>query len=130
VEVSDGRGHVVHASGEGVGENRPPGVQIGYITAFPGSIELLGNVIDPDEGLRCGSQYCVSASASGACGPPATLRCTCLAGLEAYVTRTAPSGMCSVTISVKDSWGEPGSAIFTFDVSDPPASAGSGDARR
>lgn len=89
VDVSDDHGHIVHAeaSGTGAGENHPPGVFIGYITVFPsGTIELLGAVNDPDEGYRCGSQYCVGISASGACGPPTNLRCTCLAGLEADVT--------------------------------------------
>jgi hypothetical protein len=124
VVVGDNHGHMIQATGSGVGggENRSPGVQIGYITVFPsGTIELLGNVLDPDEGLRCGSQYCVSVSASGACGAPVGLRCTCLAGLEADVTRTAAAGMCSVTFSVKDSWGEIGNPVFTFDVSKPTA---------
>jgi hypothetical protein len=123
VEVSDDHGHVVTAaaSGSGAGENHPPSVSIGYVTVSPsGSIELLGNVIDPDEGFRCGAQYCVSVSAAGACGSPTTLWCTCLAGLEAYVTRTADAGMCTVTFVVKDSWGELGKPVFTFDVNNPP----------
>ena len=60
VEVSDDHGHSVSGSvavfGDGI--NRPPGVQIGYIIAYPsGSFDLLGSVVDPDEGPICGRQY-------------------------------------------------------------------------
>jgi hypothetical protein len=119
VEVSDDHGHAVNSAISGEGTNHPSGVQIGYNTVFPsGSIELLGNVSDPDEGYLCGRQYCVSATASGACGSP-SLECTCLAGLEAHVTRTAATGICTVTFSLKDSWGQLGTPAMTFDVSNP-----------
>jgi len=119
VDVNDDHGHAVNGAVSGDGTNHPPVVQIEYITAFPsGGIELLGNVIDPDEGFLCGRQYCVSATASGACNS-AWLDCTCLAGLEVQVTRTATSGMCTVTLSLKDSWGQSGTPAITFDVSNP-----------
>jgi len=78
--------------------------------------ELLGNISDPDEGLLCGRQYCERVTAAGACGAPAFLDCTCLAGLEAQVHRTATTGLCTVTFSLKDSWGQIGTPSFTFDV--------------
>jgi hypothetical protein len=119
VEVSDDHGHIVTGSISGDGTNHPPEVHIGYITVFPsGTIELLGNVKDPDEGFLCGRQYCVSATASGACGS-ARLECTCLAGLEASVTRIAASGTCTVTFSLKDSWGQLGTPSISFDVNNP-----------
>ena len=96
--------------------NRAPTVQIGYVTVFPGSFELLGNVLDPEEGLLCGRQYCVSAVTSGACGA-VTLNCTCLAGLEAFVTKTANAGVCTVTFTLKDTQGLEGASSFSFDVS-------------
>jgi hypothetical protein len=120
VEVSDDHGHVVRSEspGTGGGTNRPPGLQIGYVTLLPNSnsFDLLGNVIDPDEGFLCGRQYCSTISASGACRGH-YLDCTCLGGLEAEVTRTAPTGMCTVTFVLKDSWGQEGTPTFTFDVS-------------
>ena len=100
------------------GLNRPPDVQIGYVVLLPSgnAIDLLGNVWDPDEeGETCGRQYCVSAKAEGACRS-AFLQCTCLAGLEAEVTRTAPSGICTVTFTLKDSWGQIGTPVYSFDV--------------
>lgn len=125
VEVSDDHGHAVSSAVTGNGVNHPPGVQIGYITAFPsGGIELLGNVMDPDEGFLCGRQYCVSATASGACGS-ASLDCTCLAGLDTQVIRTAPSGTCTLAFSLKDSWGQLGTPTINFDINNPRVPGGS-----
>ena len=120
VEVNDDHGHAVTAYVSGEGTNHPPGVQIGAFWVSPdgGSVEAYGNVNDPDEGFLCGRQYCVSAAASGACGS-ATLECTCLAGLEARVLRTAASGTCALTFSLRDSWGELGTPSITFDVANP-----------
>ncbi len=101
-----------------------PEVTIGYVTAFPGSFELLGNVQDPEEGFLCGRQHCGSAGTSGACGA-VTLNCTCLAGLEAFVLKTASAGMCTVTFTLKDSWGTDGRSSFSFDVNRPSGRASS-----
>jgi hypothetical protein len=116
VDVSDDHGHTVRGSASAnSGTNQPPGVQVGYLTLLGGtSVELLGNVIDPDEGFLCGAQYCVSATASGACKPEVLLRCSCLAGLEADAYRTASSGTCTVTFTVKDSQGLVGTTAITF----------------
>ena len=120
LRVSDDHGHVVSRElvGTGEGSNSPPGVQIGYVTAFSGSFELLGNVIDPDDGFLCGAQYCVAASGSGACGG-GSLQCSCLAGLEANVLRNGTSGMCTVTFTLKDKWGEIGTPTYSFAVTAP-----------
>lgn len=121
VDVSDDHGHTTGAAISATGTNQPPGVQIGYATLLPSgsTIDLLGNVIDADEGVLCGRQYCVSAVASGACGGGAAvyLDCTCLGGLEAQVRYTAATGTCSVTFTLKDSWGEIGTPTYSFDVS-------------
>lgn len=119
VEVSDDHNASGHGVTVGQGSNRPPDVQIGYITLYPsGTIEILGNVSDPDEGFLCGREYCAAVTASGVCAS-AALQCTCLAGLEASVHRTAPSGICTVTFSLKDSWEEVGTPSISFDVSNP-----------
>jgi hypothetical protein len=104
--------------------NRAPEVTIGYVTAFTGSFELLGNVKDPEEGLLCGRQYCVSASATCACGA-VTLNCSCLAGLEAFVMKTESAGVCTVTFTLKDSLGLEGQSSYSFDVSRPRGPASS-----
>ena len=116
VDVSDGHGHTVRGSASGNGgANQPPGVQIGSITPLGAvTVELLGNIVDPDEGFLCGASYCVSATASGACKPDVFLNCSCLAGLEADAYRTASSGTCTVTFTVKDSWGLIGTPAVTF----------------
>jgi Bacterial Ig domain len=119
VTVSDNHGHSTTASAAASGSNQPPDVQIGYIRPIPTApdvFDLLGNVIDPDEGFLCGAEYCVSAAASGACGPRAFLSCDCLGGLETEVRRTATSGLCTVTFTLKDSWGQLGTPSVTFDV--------------
>ena len=92
------------------------------IVVLSGSFELLGNVKDPEEGFLCGRQYCVSAATSGACGA-ASLECTCLAGLEARLAKTASTGVCTVTFTLKDSWGAEGQSSFSFDVNRAPGPA-------
>lgn len=120
VQVTDEHGLATTATAVGTGTNRPPGVQIGYISRYPSSTTygLLGNVLDPDEGFLCGRQYCESASASGACRLT-RFDCSCLGGLEADVAATAASGLCTVTFALKDSWGQVGTPIVTFDLANP-----------
>jgi hypothetical protein len=124
VDVSDGRGYTTRgeATARGGGSNRPPGLQIGYITLLPTNstvFNILGNVIDPDEGFLCGYQYCAAVSAAGSCRATGWLDCTCLGGLETEVVKTANTGMCTVTLTVKDSWGQTGTPSVTFDVQNP-----------
>jgi hypothetical protein len=109
----------VSAAVSGGDANRPPDVQIGYIVIpllAPGEIDVLGNVIDPDDGFLCGREYCGGVTSSGACGA-AHLECTCLAGLEARILKTAAFGTCSLTFEVRDGWGAVGRPTITFDVS-------------
>ena len=119
VEVNDDHGHSVVASAGAHGTNQPPDVTIGYVVGSPTAvpIELLGNIKDPEEGYLCGRQYCVSAVAEGACATSVSLDCTCLAGLDVFLSRTAPTGICTVTFTLKDSWGQIGTPKFSFDVS-------------
>lgn len=124
VAVSDEHGHTVRqeATGAGGGVNHPPGLQIGYIAHVGAGpvLELLGNVFDVDEqGETCGSQYCVSVTAAGACRSSDTLHCSCLAGLSTEVIPTAASGVCTVTFTLKDSWGQLGTPSVIFDVASP-----------
>ena len=115
VDVGDNHGHAVNGTASATGTNHAPGVQIGPLILIPTDvIDMLGSITDPDEEL-CLSQYCVSIAASGACRTP-SLSCSCLAGLEAEVHRTAPTGTCNLTFTVKDSWGQTGTTTFSFDV--------------
>ena len=121
VTVDDQHLHVVSASGtaSGGGVNRPPDVHIGYISvpaAASTMIEILGNVVDPEDGFLCGREFCGGISTTGNCGSSPALQCTCLAGLEAFLSRTAAGGTCSVTFEVKDKWGTIGRPTVTFDV--------------
>jgi hypothetical protein len=104
----------------GVGARREqPAVRlIGYITRTPNSDEigLLGAVTDPEEGMLNEMKHCESVTATGACRPWGFMSCGGLAGLEVYVFRTATTGACTVTITVKDSWDERGTSVFAFDV--------------
>lgn len=124
VQVSDGRGHAVTATATGEGlaapnVNYPPSVRIGYTTLrSPTLIEVLGNVWDPDEGLLCGAQHCVSATTSGACSI-SKFSCTCLAELELDIVRSATSGACGVTLTLKDRSGQLGTPILDFDLANP-----------
>jgi hypothetical protein len=120
VSVDDLHSHIVHASAtaSGAGVNRLPDVFIGGIVipaAGQGEIDMLGNVMDPDNGFLCGREYCGTIAAAGDCGR-AFLSCTCLAGLEARIVRTATVGTCAVTFEVKDKWGAVGKPVVTFDV--------------
>jgi hypothetical protein len=106
------------ASATASGTNRLPDVFVGYIVIPPagqGEIDVLGSVVDPDDGSLCGREYCGAIVTAGACGS-AFLECTCLAGLEARIVRTATTGVCSVTLEVKDKWGAVGRPTITFDV--------------
>jgi hypothetical protein len=115
VTVDDGQGHAVSESATGRGVNRLPDVSIGYVAAVGGEIDLLGNVVDPEDGSLCGAQYCGSVATTGACGT-ASLACSCLAGLEVRVTRAGAAGTCSIAIEVKDKWGAVGRPVITIDV--------------
>jgi hypothetical protein len=115
VTVDDGQGHAVSESATGTGVNRLPDVSIGHVDAVGGEIDLLGTVVDPEDGSLCGAQYCGGVATTGACGT-ASLACSCLAGLEVRVTRAAASGACSIAIEVKDGWGAVGRPTITIDV--------------
>lgn len=115
VDVSDGHGHTVRGTASGGGTNQPPGVQILSVTPIDNvGAELFFSVIDPDEGFLCGKECCEPAAVSGACRPTVALNCSCLSGLTAEVWWTASSGMCTVTFSVKDSWGLIGTTAVTL----------------
>jgi hypothetical protein len=119
VEVSDGHGHAVPASATVQGMNRAPYVQLtsfyGFTDASP-TLEALGNIIDPDEGMLCGGGSCAyldSLTVSGDCRPTFAFSCSCLGGVELDVYRTASSGTCTVTIRAKNRQGRVGTSIFT-----------------
>ena len=121
VTVDDQHAHVVSASGtaSGGGTNRPPDVSIGYVSVpagNPSMIVVLGNVVDPEDGFLCGREFCGGISTTGSCGSSPALQCSCLAGLEALLTRTTAAGTCSITFEVKDKWGTIGRPTVTIDV--------------
>jgi hypothetical protein len=115
VTVDDGQGHAVSASGLGIGVNRLPDVSIGHVVAVGGEIDLLGTVVDPEDGTLCGAQYCGGVETTGACGT-ASIACSCLAGLEVRIARAGATGACTVAIEVKDKWGAVGKPSITTDV--------------
>jgi hypothetical protein len=126
VEVSDGHGHVVPASATAQGTNRAPYVQLmsfyGFSDTSP-TLEALGNIIDPDEGVLCGGgtgfggsgcPYLESLTVSGDCRPTFAFSCYCLGSVELDIYRTASSGTCTVTIKAKNHQGHVGTSIFTI----------------
>jgi len=133
VEVNDGHGHTVTASvaGQGVepppnAVNHPPTIGFGYFSPIkvpPDSptLEGLGSIGDPDEGDLCGGgggvggcPWLKAVNVSGDCLPDkyAVLGCYCLGGLTVDVYRTKPSGNCTLTLAVRDSWGLTTTAAF------------------
>jgi hypothetical protein len=127
VAVSDGHGNTVTASATSQGTKRAPYVQLGGffgLSAESATLEALGNIIDADEGLLCGGgasttgcRYVDSITVSGDCRPTYAMSCYCLGGLELDIYRTASSGTCTVTMSVKNSKGVVGTSIFTVPYS-------------
>ena len=118
VSVSDDQGHSTTGSAAAAGANQPPSVEIRAVQLQKGpNLFLSGNVIDPDEGIVCGSQTCQSVVGSGSCGEHALFNCSCVGGVEVAVARVAETGVCTVTFAVKDSWGQVGMASVAFDVS-------------
>jgi hypothetical protein len=111
------------SSAPAVGEDEPPTVQVGYVSMWAsGAIEVLGNVIDPEEGVLCGGDknYCVSVTGSGACGGRAgCFSNLCLSGLTLFATKSADHGTCTLTIEVQDSFGKRGTTNYKFDLDDP-----------
>ncbi len=122
VDVSDGHGHTVTLNAVAF-PSRGPYVQLlEFAGLWEGSptLEALGNIIDPDEGLLCGGGasptgcgYVDSLTVSGDCRSAYALSCYCLGGLEIDIYRTASSGTCVVTINAKNSRGVVGTSIFT-----------------
>jgi Bacterial Ig domain len=117
VTVDDLHAHVVRASATGTGVNRLPDVSVGYvvITATGGEIDVLGGIVDPEDGFLCGAEYCGGLTVAGACGT-GFLACSCLADLEARIIRTATAGTCTITFEVKDKWGAVGRPTIAIDV--------------
>jgi len=123
VEVSDGHGHVVPASATAQGTNRAPYVQLtsfyGFTDTSP-TLEALGNIIDPDDGVLCGGglagscAYLDSLTVSGDCRPTYSFQCSCLGGVELDIIRTSSSGTCSVVIKAKNRQGRVGTSFFTI----------------
>jgi hypothetical protein len=126
VEVTDANGHRAAASltGRGISRpsdyvNHPPVVGFGYWTVSkpPGtSIEGLGSIGDPDEGELSGPgcPYVQTVKVSGDCDSDryALLSCTQLEGLTLDIYRNQATGTCSVTVTVRDSWGLANSSTF------------------
>lgn len=127
VAVSDGHGNTVTTSATAQGTKRAPYVQLGGFSGLwteSVTLEALGNIIDPDEGLLCGGgagttgcSYVDSVTVSGDCRPTYALSCYCLGGLELDIYRTASSGTCTVSMNVKNNKGVVGTSVFTVPYS-------------
>ncbi|MEP6918086.1 MAG: hypothetical protein ABJC89_20735 [Acidobacteriota bacterium] len=118
VTVDDGFAHIVRASASATGINRLPDVSIGYVvipSGASGEIDVLGNVVDSEDGFLCGAEYCGGITYSGACGA-ASLSCSCLAGLEVRIVRTLAVGTSSINLEVKDRWGAVAQPTIAIDV--------------
>jgi len=109
VTVRDDHGHTATASlnvrGEGV--NHPPELHLGKPFTLPGSsvtLEMFGSIVDPDEPEICTNDHIVGGSATGDCRPNIAFWSSCLEGGPTVdVYRTATTGRCEVTLSVRDS---------------------------
>jgi hypothetical protein len=124
VTVKDGRGLSASASlaVSANGVNRPPEIflDLTRLSLVPNSptMSLLGHVIDQDEGVLCGGWQFRNVSVTGDCRPDVWVDKTCMSGVEVNVYRTAPAGMCRLTLEAHDSAGATTSR--TFDISYPP----------
>jgi hypothetical protein len=111
VTVADGRGLSASASltvfGEGV--NRPPEIHLAlaslHLSAITPTMSLYGGVLDPDEGLICGYWLFRTVSVTGDCRPEPYVDMTCTSGVRIDMYRTAPAGMCHLTLEAQDSAG-------------------------
>jgi hypothetical protein len=97
---------------------------LGYGWGSPGPPPYVGNfgveayAIDGYGHILCGQDSCIGATAQGVC-VAGGLICRCLSGdISLWVYATAPAGSCTVTITVRDQWGQRGSGSFTLDVKD------------
>ena len=123
VTVSDGRGLSASASltvfGEGV--NQPPSIDIGATpTMLPNSPTMVffAGVWDQEEGVLCGGWQFTHVSVTGDCEQKHWLDASCLSGVELHLYRTAPAGMCHLSLTVQDSAGATTSK--TLAISYPP----------
>jgi len=102
------------------------------------TLEAFNSIDDPDEGMLCGGgfgpcPYLQSIAVSGDCKNTYAYTCGCISGGgELDVYRTATSGLCSISISVKDSWGLVGTSTFNvrYDGSTITTSSAAGIAKR
>jgi hypothetical protein len=124
--VSDGHGGIVRLSQEvyafgsakveiqgawDVGGDQSPYLRNLWVWAI--AWDSVGHIL-------CGRDSCVSAVAEGVC-VPGNLECRCLSGdIELTVHSTAPTGRCSVAITVQDTWGKRATGRTTFNVEDLP----------
>jgi hypothetical protein len=117
VAVRDSQGNVTTGTASATGVNHGPTVVGSGFPVGVNTIDFLGNIVDPEEGVLCGgSTYCAGASTEGECRIGGLLDCTCLSGFEAQIIRTATTGTCSVTFRAKDSWGEIAATTFAIDL--------------
>jgi hypothetical protein len=110
VTVADSRGLSASASltvfGEGV--NRPPEIILApslHLSAITPTMSLYAGVIDPDEGRCCGGWQFRSVSVTGDCLPTPYVDMACLSGDRVDLYRTAPAGVCHLTLEAQDSAG-------------------------
>ena len=98
--------------------NHPPSVRLGKPFTLPGAtvtLEMFGSFEDPDEPYMCTSDHVVGGSATGDCRPNVAIWASCLeGGLTVDVYRTAATGTCEVTLTVRDSANLAGTTVTTI----------------
>jgi hypothetical protein len=125
--VSDGRGGIVRIS-QDIDAFGPVKVEIqdvldtgGAAAPYVRSIWVWAFAWDSVGRILCGRTSCVSAVTEGVC-VPGRLECRCLSSdIEFFINSTAPTGSCTVAITVQDEWGKRGAGRTTFNVEDVPA---------
>jgi hypothetical protein len=122
VDVTDGAGRTVRASGTATGNaNLPPNVTITdsvlweswNATAGGGSFEVVARINDPESGPGdCGlGPDRRTVTASGIC---ASGYSRCIGALDIGALKTAASGMCVLTLTAWDQWGAIATTTKTF----------------
>jgi hypothetical protein len=88
--------------------------------AAPPYIGYFGVDANASDGAGSPVCDCVGAEAQGVC-VISHVACRCMLGIWLDVYTTAPTGSCTLTLTVRDRWGQLGSGSLTVNVEDVPA---------
>jgi hypothetical protein len=124
VDVTDIRGQTARATGTPTGTNLPPRVTITDLVLWEswnpssggGSFEVGAFLSDPERPSSsggCGELAHLTVAAAGICEKGYA---RCFTTLDVGAIKTAPSGMCVLTVTARDEWGLTGTATKTFSL--------------